>query len=60
MMVDYTFLQSPQTSYNFVEDHSDPSTNYPWHGTSCGGIIGSSKNTICSVGIAYEANLGSK
>ena len=43
-----------------MEDHSDPSTNSPWHGTSCGGIIGSSKNNVCGVGIAYEANLGGK
>ena len=47
-------------SHNFVDDSDDPSTNNPWHGTSCGGIIASSKNDVCGVGIAYESNLGGK
>ena len=47
-------------SYNFIENDNDPSTNYPWHGTSCGGIIGAVRNDVCGVGIAYEVNLGGK
>ena len=48
-------------SYDFLEEDLDPSSNFPWHGTSCGGIIGSIKNgLICGVGIAYNTNLGGK
>ena len=47
-------------SYDFIEEDYDPSSNNPWHGTSCSGIIGSAKNDICGIGIAYEVNLGSK
>ena len=47
-------------SYDFVENDEDPSSNNPWHGTSCGGIIGGAKNDVCGVGIAYEVNLGGR
>ena len=65
---DYTFIvgfsalypQAPLVSYNFRDNSGDPSTGFPWHGTSCGGIIGAVKNDVCGVGIAYEVNLGGK
>jgi subtilisin family serine protease len=48
-----------QVSYDFVDEDLDPSNNNPWHGTSCGGIIGSVKDDLtCGVGIAYNSNLG--
>ena len=48
-------------SYDFLEDDNDPASNGPWHGTNCGGIIGSEHdNKICGVGIAYNSNLGGK
>ena len=48
-------------SYDFVDEDLDPSNNNPWHGTSCGGIIGSVKDGLtCGVGIAYNSNLGGK
>ena len=48
-------------SYDFVDEDLDPSNNFPWHGTSCGGIIGSVKDDLtCGVGIAYNSNLGGK
>ena len=48
-------------SYDFIEEDQDPSSNFPWHGTSCGGIIGSVKDGLtCGVGIAYNTNLGGK
>ena len=51
-------LQAPQVSYDFVQNDPDPSSNFPSHGTSCGGIIGAVRNDVCGVGIAYEVNLG--
>ena len=46
-------------SYDFVEEDNDPSNNFPWHGTSCGGIIGAVQDDFtCGVGIAYNSNLG--
>ena len=51
-------LQAPQASYDFVQNDPDPSSNFPSHGTSCGGIIGAVQNDVCGVGIAYEVNLG--
>ena len=39
-------------SYDFIEGDNDPSSNFPWHGTSCGGIIGAVRNDVCGVGIA--------
>ena len=48
-------------SYNFLEEDLDPSSNFPWHGTSCSGIIGSVKDGLtCGIGIAYNSNLGGK
>ena len=48
-------------SYDFREEDLDPSSNFPWHGTSCSGIIGSVKDGLtCGVGIAYNSNLGGK
>lgn len=48
-----------QASYDFIENDQDPSNHFPWHGTSCGGIIGSAKDgRTCGVGIAYNSNLG--
>ena len=47
-------------SYDLIEEDNDPSSNDPRHGTSCSGIVGAAKNSVCGVGIAYEANLGSK
>ena len=38
-------------SYYFIEGDNDPSSNFPWHGTSCGGIIGAVRNDVCGVGI---------
>ena len=50
-----------QVSYDFIEEDLDPSSNDPWHGTSCGGIIGSLKDgQTCGVGIAYNSNLGGR
>ena len=55
----FVLLQVPQVAYNYIQNHQDPSTNFPSHGTSVGGIIGSVKdNDVCGVGIAYEVNLG--
>ena len=51
-------LQVPQVSYDFRQNDPDPSSNFPSHGTSCGGIIGTVRNDVCGVGIAYEVNLG--
>ena len=53
-----THMQVPKIFYNLVEDNYPDSFYYPWHGTSCSGIIGSSKNDVCGVGIAHEVNLG--
>ena len=54
----YDMLQAPSVSYDFIEGDNDPSSNFPWHGTSCGGIIGAVRNDVCGVGIAYDVNLG--
>ena len=57
----YILLQVPEISYNFVEDTNDTSLYYPWHGTACGGIVGSLKDDrTCGVGVAHEVNLGGK
>ena len=46
-------------SYNFFDGSQDPSSGYPWHGTACGGIVGSlQENQTCGVGVAHNANLG--
>ena len=55
------YAQVLQASYDFIDDDQDPSNHFPWHGTSCGGIIGSAKDgRTCGVGIAYNSNLGGK
>ena len=52
-------LQAPQVAYDFIQNDQDPSSGFPSHGTSVGGIIGSVKNNdVCGVGIAHEVNLG--
>ena len=56
-----THVQVDQTSYDFLDEDKDPSNQYPWHGTSCGGIIGAVKDEeTCGLGIAYNCNLGGK
>ena len=54
-------MQVYQTSYDFIDEDKDPSDHYPYHGTSCGGIIGAVKDEeMCGLGIAYNCNLGGK
>ena len=52
------YFKVPEVSYDMIENDRDPSSNFPWHGTSCAGIIGAGKNRFCGMGIAYEVNLG--
>jgi subtilisin family serine protease len=50
-------------SYDFVDNDIDPMpvpdkySNYS-HGTLVGGIIAASRNSVCGVGVAYDADLG--
>ena len=54
-------MQVDQTSYDFLDEDKDPSDHDPYHGTSCGGIIGAVKDEeTCGLGIAYNCNLGGK
>ena len=47
-----------KTSVAFIDEDKDPSNQYPWHGTSCGGIIRAVKDEeTCGLGIAYNCNL---
>ena len=54
-------MQVDQTSYDFLDEDKDPSDHDPYHGTSCGCIIGAVKDEeTCGLGIAYNCNLGGK
>ena len=30
------------------------------HGTQCSGIVGMANNSVCGVGVAYQANIGGR
>ncbi|XP_060557507.1 furin-like protease kpc-1 [Ruditapes philippinarum] len=46
-------------SYDYIYDSVDPSHVGPndGHGTNCAGVVAAVKNTVCIVGVAYEASV---
>ncbi|XP_060592456.1 neuroendocrine convertase 2-like [Ruditapes philippinarum] len=46
-------------SYDIIYDIADPSHFGPYdgHGTNCAGVVAAVKNTVCIVGVAYEASI---
>ncbi|BFY97111.1 hypothetical protein BsWGS_00151 [Bradybaena similaris] len=52
----------PKASYDFIDDDNDPSPSYyqgDSHGTSCAGEVAMmANNSICGVGIAFNAKVG--
>ena len=60
-------MQDPSITFDFAnsnetKEDTDPTQNIPRHGTGSAGIIAAviNDNDSCSVGIAYESNLGGK
>ena len=56
--------QDPRASKDINDDDYDPSPRYDpsnenKHGTRCAGVVAAALgNRICSVGVAYKANIG--
>ncbi|XP_028408153.1 proprotein convertase subtilisin/kexin type 4-like isoform X2 [Dendronephthya gigantea] len=47
----------PELSHDYI-DHDTVPTPVEGHGTNCAGVIaGAANNSICGVGVAYEANI---
>lgn len=46
-------------SYDYIYNHPDPShvDAGDGHGTNCAGVAGAVKNTVCVIGVAYEATI---
>ncbi len=55
--------QDAYASYNYAEYKSDPrpsDLNNDNHGTMNAGIVSMRRNSICGIGIAYNARIGGK
>ena len=56
-------LQDQSASYDFVHFDLDPTPDFndgvlDSHGTQCSGIVGMANNSVCGLGVAYQANIG--
>ena len=55
--------QDSQASHDFIHYDSDPTPDVNddepnSHGTECAGVVGMKRNSVCGVGVAYNASIG--
>ena len=64
MIASLLFLQDPRASFDYNDNDPDPmprDNGDNKHGTRCAGeVAASSGNSVCGVGIAYNARIGGK
>ena len=58
-------LQDQSASFDFVHFDLDPTPDLNdgelnSHGTQCSGIVGMTNNSVCGIGVAYQANIGGR